>query len=440
MKSPPATRLLDECARRRADLAGMIGTGSVAVIPAASRKQRSNDVCYPFRQDSDFWYLSGFNEPDAVLVLLSERDSDCHATLFCAPQDQQHARWHGDHAGLEAACAVFGMDAAYAIDDLDDIMPQLLSGRDRIYSRLGQDAAFDQRLIGWMHVPAPDHTSMPEQLVDVRHLLHELRLFKSRYEQELMQMAADLSCRAHARVMRNIRTLRNECEVHALLQHEYLSHACEAAYPAIVGSGDNSCILHYTDNNQPLQPASLLLVDSGCEYQGYAADISRTYPVDGRFNSAQKALYEVVLQAQLAAIAQADTMHCWDAVHAAAARCICAGLCALGVVKDSEEIALETGCYEKYFMHKTGHWLGLDVHDVGDYRVNGESRQLEPGMVMTVEPGIYIPADDESVEACWRGIGIRIEDDVVVTRDRPRVLSAALPKTVTDLEALINEA
>jgi len=439
LKTAGVSRLLGECARRRADLAGMIGTGSVAVVPAASRKVRSNDICYPFRQDSDFWYLSGFKEADAVLVISSEHDSDCHVSMFCAPQDPHQARWHGDHAGLDAACAVYGMDAAYAINELDEVMPQLLHGRDRVYSKLGQDAAFDQRLIGWMHVPALEHGKMPDRLVDVRHLLHELRLLKSRYELELMQKAADISCRAHARAMRSIKTLHSESEVHALLQHEYLSQDCEAAYPAIVGSGDNGCILHYTDNNKPLQQHALLLVDSGCEYRGYAADISRTYPVNGRFSSAQKSLYEVVLQAQHAAIEQANTSQCWDDVHAAAARSICAGLCALGIVKEREDISLETKSYENYFMHKTGHWLGLDVHDVGDYRVAGESRQLEPGMVMTVEPGIYIAADDESVDAHWRGIGIRIEDDVVVTRDKPRVLSAALAKTVDDLESLIND-
>lgn len=438
MNATSTSRLLGECARRRADLAGMIGTGSVAVLPAASRKLRSNDVCYPFRQDSDFWYLSGFNEADAVLVISSERGSDCHVTLFCAPKDPQQARWHGDHAGLDAAREVYGMHAAHPLSALDDMMPQLLHGRERVYSKLGQDAAFDQRLIGWMHTPVPAHGKMPDRLVDVRHLLHELRLFKSRFELEQMQRAADISCRAHARVMAAIRSLHTEAQVHALLQHEYLSHGHEAAYPAIVGSGDNACILHYTDNNQPLQPDALLLVDSGCEVGAYAADISRTFPVNGRFSGAQRALYEVVLQAQLAAIEKANQSQCWDAVHAAAAASICAGLCALGVIRESEQNAMESGIYEKYFMHKTGHWLGLDVHDVGDYRVNGESRQLEPGMVMTVEPGIYIPADDESVDARWRGIGVRIEDDVVVTREQPRVLSAALPKAVDDIEALIN--
>jgi len=438
LKAQACSVLLRECARRRADLAGMIGTGSIAVIPAATRKVRSNDVCYRFRQNSDFWYLTGFNEPDAVLVISSERGSDCQASLFCAPQDPQQARWHGDHAGIDAACEVYGMDAAYSLAKLDDIMPQLLYGRERVFSQLGQDAAFDQRLIGWMHLTLPQQGKMPDRLVDVSHLLHELRLQKSRYELQLMQSAADLSCRAHMRVMRQIKTLNNESEVHALLLHEYLRHDCEPAYPAIVGSGDNACILHYTDNNQPLQSDALLLIDSGCEYQGYAADISRTFPVNGRFSSAQKDLYEVVLTAQAAAIEQAHTANCWDAVHAAAARSICTGLCALGIVKESEENALETNIYEKYFMHKTGHWLGLDVHDVGDYRVNGESRQLEPGMVMTVEPGIYIAADDESVDKRWRGLGIRIEDDVVVTKDQPRVLSAALPRTVADLEAMIN--
>ncbi len=427
-----------ECARRRADLAGMIGTGSVAVIPAASQKVRSNDVYYPFRQDNDFWYLSGFNEPDAVLVITSEHGSDCHVSLFCAPQDARQARWHGDYAGLDAARTEYRMNDAYPISQLDDLMPQLLQGRERIYSRLGQDAGFDQRLIGWMHAQSTAQLSMPEELIDVRHLLHELRLIKSRFELEMLQIAADVSCRAHARAMGAVCSMHNERDITASLMHDYISSGCQSAYPAIVGSGENACILHYTDNNQALPEGGLLLVDSGCEYQGYAADITRTYPVNGHFNTAQKALYELVLEAQHAAIAKATTAHCWDAVHDAAADTICAGLCALGIVSGGYEKAMKSGSYEKYFMHKTGHWLGLDVHDVGDYRLAGESRQLEVGMVMTVEPGIYIPPADESVAPCWRGIGIRIEDDVVVSKGQARILSAALPKSVADVETLIN--
>lgn len=432
--------LLKECQRRRADLMSMIGNQAAAIIPSSVEKIRNNDVHYPFRQDSDFWYLSGFNEPDAMLVLLPG-NLQSRSILFCRERDIVREKWDGPRAGLGGAVTDYGMDDAFPIEDIDDILPGLLEGREQVHFPLGYDSDFDQQVIAWLNHDQRHRSAvpMPEELVSITHLLHELRLLKSRYEQNAMRRAAEVSVIAHRRAMRAARQSSNEQELMAELLYEFTRHGCQPAYAPIVAGGVNACVLHYVANNQIFQPGDLMLIDAGCEYENYAADITRTFPVNGRFSDEQKTIYNIVLQAQLAAIEKATVESHWDEVHVAARDVIVDGLLENGLLKGSRDDILEQHSYQRFFMHKTGHWLGLDVHDVGDYQVDKLSRQLEPGMVMTVEPGIYIDPQDESVESRWRGIGVRIEDDVLVTRNQPDVLTAALPKSVDDIESWMRD-
>ncbi len=428
-------RLHKECRRRRADLMGMIGNQAAAIIPGASLKIRNNDVHYPFRQDSDFWYLTGFNEPDAILVLLPD-NARSRGILFCRERNLEREQWDGPRAGLEGAVEEYGLDDAFPVTDIDDILPGLLEGREQVHFPLGRDGEFDQRVIAWSRYQRKQHL-MPEELVSITHLLHELRLIKSNYEQQAMRRAGEISATAHVRAMRTVKQLGNECELMAELLHEYTRAGCQTAYEPIVAAGANTCVLHYISNDQPLDQDGLVLIDSACEYANYAADITRTFPAGGRFSSEQKAVYEIVLEAQAAAISKATVKHNWDAVHAAAQAVIIDGLLEIGLLSGNHAEVLASGSYQRFFMHKTGHWLGLDVHDVGDYRVDRLSRQLEPGMVMTVEPGIYIAADDQTVEQRWRGIGVRIEDDILVTKNEPDILTDLVPRQIDEIEALV---
>lgn len=434
--------LFKECHRRRADLMGMIGPLAAAVIPGAQQKIRNNDVHYPFRQDSDFWYLTGFDEPDALLVLLPGKQH-ARSVLFCRERDRRREQWDGPRAGLEGAVQDYGLDDAFPITDIDDILPGLLEGLEQVHFPLGRDREFDQRVIDWTRYDRAGGSkpgqAMPEELVSITHLLHELRVIKTRYEQRAMRRAGEISAQAHIRAIRAVGGCSNERELLAELMHEYIRHGCQAAYEPIVAAGVNACVLHYVINNQPIAPDGLVLIDSACEYAGYAADITRTFPASGAFSAEQKVIYEIVLEAQRAAIACATREHNWNAVHEAARAVIINGLLEAGILSGTAEQVLEDKSYQRFFMHKTGHWLGLDVHDVGDYQVDKLPRQLEPGMVMTVEPGIYIAPDDETVDARWRGIGVRIEDDVLVTKTEPDVLTALAPKQIDDVEALVRE-
>ncbi len=436
--------LLKECIRRRADLMGMIGPQAAAIIPGALQKIRNNDVHYPFRQDSDFWYLTGFNEPDAMLVLLPSGgtgNAPSRSILFCRERDILREQWDGPRAGLEGAMQDYAMDDAFPITDIDDILPGLLEGREQVHFPLGRDSEFDQRVIAWTRYQRrgslDQSGAMPEELVSLTHLLHELRVIKTRYERQAMRRAAEVSAAAHVRAMRAVKKLSNERELMAELLYEYTRSGCQASYEPIVAAGANACVLHYLANNQPIHANDLVLIDSACEYANYAADITRTFPARGKFSAEQKTIYNIVLEAQLSAISKATTRHHWDDVHDAALTVIIDGLLDIGLLSGSREQAMETRSYQRFFMHKTGHWLGLDVHDVGDYQVDQMPRQLEPGMVMTVEPGIYISADDESVDERWRGIGVRIEDDVLVTKTGPEILSESVPKAIDEIEALV---
>ncbi len=432
----------EEFARRRRLLMSMAGEGSIVILRAARELVRNSDVLFPFRQDSDFLYLTGYDEPDAMLVLLPDEGADGKSLLFCRERDPQKELWDGPMLGTEGAVEELGLDEAYPVEEADLRLRELLHDRIRIYHDLGRDAEFDQRLIGWLNEfrgKARRSFHAPEEIIDLGHLLHEMRLFKSRGELSVMRRAGRISAGAQRRAMQACRPELTEAHMHAELVHEYMIHGCEPAYPPIVGGGENACVLHYTANNQPLADGDLLLIDAGCELHGYASDITRTFPVNGRFSGPQRDLYAVVLTAQEQAIAAVRDGVQWDDIHDVAVEALTDGMLDLGILTGDREAAIEEGLYENYYVHKTGHWLGLDTHDVGDYQVDGHSRALEPGMVLTVEPGIYIRGNDERVDERWRGIGIRIEDDVVVTRDQPEILSDRVPKAIDDIEALMRQ-
>jgi Xaa-Pro aminopeptidase len=426
-----------EFARRRKQLMRMVGDDAILVLPAAPERVRSHDTFYPYRQDSDFWYLCGFPEPEAVLVLVPGRKHG-EALLFCRERDPEREGWDGPRAGQGGAVEDFGMDDAYPIDDLDEILPGLLEGRSRVYYHFGRDADFDLKLIGWVrHVRAQvkQGAQPPHEFLELGHLLHELRLFKSKDEVKLMQRAADISVEAHRAAMRAAKPGIREYELQADLERVFRANDAWPAYNSIVGAGPNACVLHYRANNGLAKEGELVLIDAGAEYRGYAADITRTFPVTGRFSKEQRALHELVAAAQAAALAQARPGIAYEAGHNAAVETLTEGLLKLGLLKGKLEKNIAEGHYRRFYRHKTGHWLGLDVHDVGDYRIDGESRQLEPGMVFTIEPGLYVGADDTTVHEKWRGIGIRIEDDVLITRDGYQVLTDALARSADEIEA-----
>ncbi|MGY6588601.1 MAG: aminopeptidase P N-terminal domain-containing protein [Wenzhouxiangella sp.] len=427
----------EEFAQRRQRLMTETGAGSLVLLASASERLRNGDSHYPFRQDSDFHYLTGLNEPDAVLVLAPGREAG-EQLLFLRPNNPEREQWDGPRLGLDGAREQLGMDDAFPISDLDDILPGLMEGVDRVYCLVGKDAQFDQRVIGWRNRLREKNKGQrgPAELISLEHLLHEQRLIKSSDEIRMMQKAARISAAAMRRAMQQCRPGRNEAEIHAELVHEYLSHGCAPAYMPIVAGGSNALVLHYIQNNASLPDDGLLLIDAGGEYQNYAADISRTFPVNGRFSPAQRRVYEVVLAAQKAAIDEVRVGQPYDAFHTTAVRVLTEGLVELGLLDGDIESLIENQQYRRFYMHKTGHWLGLDVHDVGDYRIEGESRLLEANMVVTVEPGLYIGFDDDIPEE-FRGIGVRIEDDIRVGRNGPDNLTDAVPREIADIEALM---
>ena len=434
---PPKTYV-----RRRKQLMRMAGGDAILVLPAAKETVRSRDTHHPYRQDSDFSYLTGFPEPEAVLVLVPGR-AHGEVLLFCRERDPDREGWDGPRFGPEGAVEAFGMDDAYPIGDLDDILPGLLEGRSRVYYHFGRDAEFDLQLIGWVNrVRAMMRMGAqpPHEFLELGHLLDEMRLFKDRDELKLMQRAADITVEAHAAAMRAVRPGMHEYQLQAQLEYTFRMHDAVPAYGSIVGAGANGCVLHYVANAGRINEGDLVLVDAGAEYRGYAADITRTFPANGRFTPAQRALHDLVGQAQAAALAQARPGVPYQAGHDAAVETLTEGLLKLGLLKGSLEKNIAEERYKRFYRHKTGHWIGLDVHDVGEYRIDGESRLLEPGMVFTIEPGLYIAPDDTSVAAKWRGIGIRTEDDVLVTDDGHRVLTDALARSSDEIEAFMADS
>ncbi|MFI4913997.1 MAG: aminopeptidase P N-terminal domain-containing protein [Steroidobacterales bacterium] len=429
----------DEFARRRSQLMREVGREGIAIVPSAPVRQRNNDVEYNYRQDSDFYYLTGLNEPEAVAVLLPGR-TQAEYILFVRERNPEREIWDGRRAGPAGAVAEHGADDAFPITDIDEILPGMLEGRTRVFYTMGLNHEFDQRVVGWVNglrAQARSGLHPPQEFVTLDHALHDMRLYKSRGEIGLMRRSGEIAARAHVRAMQFCRPGRMEYEVMAELLHEFNRHGADISYHPIVGGGANSCVLHYRDNNARLNDGDLLLVDAGCEYRYYASDITRTYPVGGRFSPEQRAVYEIVLEAQRAAIAKVQPGNHWNEPHDAAVRAITQGLIRLKLLKGPLAAAVRSGAYKKFFMHRTGHWLGMDVHDVGDYKVGEEWRVFEPGMVLTVEPGIYIAAGTRGVSKRFWNVGVRIEDDVVVTRGGCEVLSSAAPKEVAEIEALM---
>jgi Xaa-Pro aminopeptidase len=429
-----------EFARRRRRLMDTMGDSGIAILTTAPVRRRNRDVEYPFRPDSDFFYLTGFPEPEAVAVLVPGR-SQGEYLIFCRERDPEMELWNGSRTGLEGACEAYQADDAFPVGDIDDILPGLMENRDRVFYAMGYYADFDQRVLAWVNQirnRSRTGVSAPAEFVALDHVLHDMRLFKSKEEVGNLRKAMAISNRAHRRAMAACRPGLREYQIEAELMYEFVHGGSEApAYQPIVAAGANACVLHYTENRAPLKDGDLLLIDAGAEYECYASDITRTYPVNGRFKPAQKAIYEVVLAAQEAAIDQVRPGNHWNNPHEAAVQVIAQGLVDLGLLKGKAATVMKKELYKKFYMHRTGHWLGMDVHDVGDYKVGGEWRVFEPGMVTTIEPGIYIQGNDPQVDRKWWDIGVRIEDDVLVTNGDPQVLSHDVPKTVEELESLV---
>jgi Xaa-Pro aminopeptidase len=429
-----------EFARRRKELMAMMEPNSIAIVPAAPERIRSRDTEHHYRQDSDLLYLSGFAEPKTVLVLIPGREHGEYV-LFVRERNREREIWDGYRAGPEGACSEYGADDAFPIDDIDDILPGLIEGRERVYYAMGKDSEFDKQVMDWVNTiraKVRSGATPPGEFLDLSHFLHEQRLFKSAAELRVMKDAGEISCRAHVRAMKLCKPGVMEYQLEAEIMHEFgKSGARFPAYNTIVGGGKNGCILHYIENSAALKNGELVLIDAGCELDYYAADITRTFPVNGKFSPEQKVLYEICLRAQLEAIAVAKPGNHWNDPHETTVRVITQGLVDIGLLEGDVKELIKTEAYKEFYMHRAGHWLGMDVHDVGDYKVGGEWRVLEPGMVLTVEPGIYVAPDNERVAKKWRGIGIRIEDDVLITKDGNEVLTKDAPKTVAEIERVM---
>jgi len=423
--------------RRRATLAQHIGKG-VAVLPTAPERIRNRDAHYPYRCDSYFYHLTGFTEPEAVVVIVA--GDKTRNLLFCREKNEEREIWDGFRHGPVAAKERFGFDETYAIDQLDKLMPDLLADQPAVYAHLGGDGVWDARVLGWVNEVrnrARTGVAAPRDIADIHTLLDDMRLIKDADELATMRRAAAISTGAHVRAMRSARAGVAEYQIEAELLHEFRRLGAQSpAYTSIVASGANACVLHYVSNDATLKDGDLLLIDAGCELDGYASDITRTFPVSGHFSAPQRTIYELVLAAQGAAIAEVRVGNAWNAPHDAAVKVLAQGFIDLKLLSGSLQEVLEKESYRKFYMHRTGHWLGLDVHDAGDYKRDGQWRALQPGMVLTVEPGCYI-RPGEGVPDAFANIGVRIEDDVVVTTGACEILTAAAPKTVGDIESLM---
>ncbi|MFL0797564.1 MAG: Xaa-Pro aminopeptidase [Cellvibrionaceae bacterium] len=428
-----------EFARRRKQLMAQLEPNSIAIVPTGDLRSRSRDTEYHFRHDSDFYYLSGFHEPEAVLVLVPKRKHGEYI-LFCRERDEERELWDGLRVGPEGSIEQYGADDAFPIDDIDEILPGLLEGRERVYYSLGRNSAFDQQVMEWVNAiraKVRSGATPPGEFLDLDHLLHDMRLVKSAAEQRLMKKAAEISADAHVRAMKYCQPGQYEYELEAEIKHEFASRgARHEAYNSIVGAGKNSCILHYIENDSVMKEGDLVLIDAGCEFESYAADITRTFPVNGTYSKEQRALYNIVLEANRAAIAAVKPGVHWNKPHEVSVKVITEGLVKLGLLKGSVSKLIKEEKYKAFYMHRIGHWLGMDVHDVGDYKVGGEWRVLEPGMVMTIEPGIYV-SESAKVPKKWKNIGIRIEDDVLITKDGCEVLTDGVPKDPDEIESLM---
>ena len=425
---------------RRDQLIQQMGEG-VAIIPTAPEVIRNRDSHYPYRFDSYFYYLTGFKEPEAVLLVMAGKSPK--TILFCRDKDVEREIWDGFRFGPDAAKEMFGFDEAYSIQQLDEIAPKLLANQDKLFYSLGADAAWDAKVTAWLnHLRTQARTgiSAPDQVLDVRKLLDEMRLIKSPFEMDLMHRSANIAAAAHQRAMQFTKPGMMEYEVEAEFLHEFYRRGAQApAYTSIVAGGANACTLHYNANHAQLRDGDLLLIDAGCELDGYASDITRTFPVNGRFSPAQRDLYQLVLASQAAAIEKVAPGQHWNAPHEAALKVLAQGFVDLGLCHGSVDAVIESGSYRQFYMHRTGHWLGLDVHDAGEYKDKQDAwRVLESGMALTIEPGCYVRPADKVPEHFWN-IGIRIEDDAIVTPAGCEIMTKAAPKTVSEIEDLMHD-
>lgn len=433
-----------EFKQRRQHLAQQCGPGSIVIVPAAPEVLRNNDAYYPYRQNSDFVYLTGFEEPDAIMVLIIDEDANQYH-LFVREKDPQKEVWTGPRAGIEGAKRDYGADAAFLITEFDDRCHELLKNRDKVYFPLGQNEDFERRILHHLHQLQEQlraGVQAPHQLQDVKATIAEMRLFKSDAEIKAIQAACDITVQAHQRAMCAAKPGMMEYEIEAEIQHEFYRHGSRfPAYNSIVGAGENACVLHYIDNNAKIEANDLILIDAGAEIGNYAADVTRTFPASGQFSQAQKQIYDIVLQAQSKIIAAIKPGCLFSRMQEIAVEVIVDGLLELNILQGDREQLIEEKHYQRFYMHRSGHWLGLDVHDVGAYTTeSGAWRELQPGMVLTVEPGIYISAGADDVEPKWWNIGVRIEDDVLVTASGARVLTEAAPRTIAAIEALMASA
>ncbi len=424
--------------RRRQELMNFIGDG-IAILTTAHHQMRNGDVLFKFRPDSDFYYLTHFPEPEAVAVFIPGRKVGAFL-LFCREKDPAKEQWDGRRSGLKDAVSIHGADQAFSIDQLDQKLPELLDNRDKVYTMMGRYPEFDSELLNCINTVRSKRRSgshAPGEYVDLRHILHEMRIIKKKDEIRTMRAAAKLSASGHVKAMQYTGPGKFEYQVQAEMEREFRTGGSEYnAYPSIVAGGENACILHYVENNCELHDGDLLLIDAGAEVDCYAADITRTFPVNGKYSGEQKAIYEIVLESQKAAINEVKPNNRVVEYHNTAVQVLTAGLVDIGLLHGEVNELIETQAYQQFYMHRTGHWLGMDVHDVGDYKIDEQWRILEPGMVLTVEPGLYISATAD-VDAKWHNIGIRIEDDVHVTSQGNEVLTKDVPKEINEIEEVM---
>jgi Xaa-Pro aminopeptidase len=429
----------DTFRERRRRFMQAIGEGACAVLPSAPTAMRSGDVEFVYRQDSDFHYLTGFTEPDSIL-LIAPGHPDGEFVMFVRPRDKERETWTGKRAGVEGAMMKYLADKAYPVDEFEKVLPRYLEKSERIHYPIARNEAVEHRvmkLVNWASAMRPRTGVGPYAIFDPREIIHELRLHKEPGELDLMRRAMAISADAHKRAMSRARGGMMEWQIEAEVDYAFRSQGAQGpSYPSIVASGPNAAILHHIENSRQMKTGEMLLIDAGCEYEFYAADITRTFPIGARFTEMQKTIYSIVLEAQLKAIEQVKPGARFDDPHDAALRVLAEGMRTLGLLSGSADEIIEKATYRRYYMHRTSHWLGMDVHDVGMYRVGGESRKLEPGMVMTIEPGLYISDDDEDAPEHLRGVGVRIEDDLLVTDTGHEVMTAATPKRIDELEAL----
>ena len=425
---------------RRDLLADKVLEDSAIIVSAASVKSRISDTEYSYRQDSNFYYLSGYEEPESLILIRPNQDKE-RFIIFCRDRDPLREQWDGFRTGQEGVIQDYGADAAYSINSIDEIMPKLLEGAKNIYFSMSAPCGVDAKISSWVEDIRKNTRSgaePPQNLLSLDSILHEMRLIKESDEMDLMKQAANITTEAHIRAMQSVRPGMYEYQLEAEYLYAFNKNGARSpAYNSIVGGGNNSCILHYVENNAELQDGDLVLVDAGCEYQYYASDVTRTFPVNGKFSPEQREIYSIVLEAHKQSMEQAKPGNKWNLMHEKSVEVIVEGLLSIGLLQGSKDEIIDKGEYSKFYMHRIGHWLGMDVHDVGSYKQDGDWRPLEEGMVMTVEPGIYILDSMEDVDDKWKGIGVRIEDDIAITDSGFEILTPDVPRTIEEVEQTV---